>query len=134
MSDPGMSDPGMSDPGMSDPGFAAIVLAAGEGSRLKSAHPKVLHGLAGQPLVRHVIDAVQTLGPLATVVVIGQGMDAVARAVAPCPTAIQSPPQGTADAVRAARTGLAMNQSPEARRRLPQDDACVRFGGIANHR
>ena len=97
----------MSDPGMSDPGFAAIVLAAGEGSRLKSAHPKVLHGLAGQPLVRHVIDAVQTLGPLATVVVIGQGMDAVARAVAPCPTAIQSPPQGTADAVRAARGALA---------------------------
>src|SRR5665213_4413491 len=92
---------------MIKPGFAAIVLAAGEGTRLKSAYPKVLHEIAGRPMLRHVLDAVQPLEPEAIVVVIGQGMERVAKAVAPWPTAIQSPPRGTADAVRAARSVLA---------------------------
>jgi bifunctional UDP-N-acetylglucosamine pyrophosphorylase/glucosamine-1-phosphate N-acetyltransferase len=87
--------------------FAAIVLAAGEGTRLKSAQPKVLHEIAGQPMVRYVLNALEPLAPVETVVVIGQGMDQVARAVAPAPTAIQTPPRGTGDAVRAARNALA---------------------------
>jgi bifunctional UDP-N-acetylglucosamine pyrophosphorylase / glucosamine-1-phosphate N-acetyltransferase len=92
---------------MSNPAFAAIILAAGEGTRLKSAVPKVLHELAGRPLIRHVTEALRPLGPAETVVVVGQGMEAVARAAAPAQTAIQSPPRGTGDAVRAAKAALA---------------------------
>src|SRR3954469_23807198 len=92
---------------MSPPGFAAVILAAGEGSRLKSAHPKVLHEIAGQAMIRHVIAALRPLEPAQTVVVIGREMDAVAREVAPLPTAIQFPPSGTGDAVRTARPVLA---------------------------
>jgi bifunctional UDP-N-acetylglucosamine pyrophosphorylase/glucosamine-1-phosphate N-acetyltransferase len=92
---------------MSRSRFAAIVLAAGEGTRLNSACPKVLHELAGQPMVRHVLAALEPLAPAATIVVTGRDMEAVARAVAPAATAVQSPPRGTADAVKAARAALA---------------------------
>src|SRR5438067_265155 len=91
---------------MSNPAFAAIILAAGEGTRLNSATPKVLHELAGWPLIRQVTEALRPLAPAETVVVIGQGMEGVARAVAPAKTAIQSPPRGTGDAVRAAKAAL----------------------------
>jgi bifunctional UDP-N-acetylglucosamine pyrophosphorylase/glucosamine-1-phosphate N-acetyltransferase len=91
---------------MSNPAFAAIILAAGEGTRLNSATPKVLHEIAGWPLIRHVAEALRPLDPAETVVVIGDGMAAVARAVAPAKTAIQSPPRGTGDAVRATRAVL----------------------------
>ena len=92
---------------MSRSNFAAIILAAGEGTRLNSARPKVLHEIAGQPMIRHVIDALRPLDPAATVIVIGRGMGSVARAVAPVPSVVQSPPRGTGDAVRAARPTLA---------------------------
>ncbi|HEX2151277.1 MAG TPA: bifunctional UDP-N-acetylglucosamine diphosphorylase/glucosamine-1-phosphate N-acetyltransferase GlmU [Stellaceae bacterium] len=92
---------------MTPPGFAAMILAAGEGTRMKSGRPKVLHEIAGQPMIRHVITALRPLEPAETVVIIGRGMDAVARAVAPLPTAIQFPPRGTGDAVRMARPLLA---------------------------
>jgi len=92
---------------MSRSRFAAIILAAGEGTRLNSARPKVLHEIAGQAMIRHVIDALRPLDPAETVVVLGRAMEAVAQAVAPLTTAIQSPPRGTGDAVRAARPALA---------------------------
>src|ERR671929_65419 len=44
---------------MSNPAFAAIILAAGEGTRLNSTIPKVLHELAGWPLIRHVTEALR---------------------------------------------------------------------------
>src|SRR5437763_6855888 len=95
---------------MSNPAFAAIILAAGEGTRLNSATPKVLHEMAGWPLIRHVTEALRPLAPAETVVVIGQGMETVARAAAhggsSAKTAIQSPPRGTGDAVRASRPAL----------------------------
>jgi bifunctional UDP-N-acetylglucosamine pyrophosphorylase/glucosamine-1-phosphate N-acetyltransferase len=87
--------------------FAAIILAAGEGTRLNSASPKVLHQLAGRPMIRHVTEALRPLDPVETVVVLGPGMEAVAHAVAPAKTAIQSPPRGTGDAVRTARSAHA---------------------------
>jgi bifunctional UDP-N-acetylglucosamine pyrophosphorylase / glucosamine-1-phosphate N-acetyltransferase len=87
--------------------FAAIILAAGEGTRLNSALPKVLHEIAGQPMIRHVVDALQPLEPAATIVVIGRGMETVARAVAPAEIVVQDPPRGTGDAVRAAGPALA---------------------------
>ncbi|HLY46661.1 MAG TPA: bifunctional UDP-N-acetylglucosamine diphosphorylase/glucosamine-1-phosphate N-acetyltransferase GlmU [Stellaceae bacterium] len=87
--------------------FAAIILAAGEGTRLNSARPKVLHEIAGQPMIAHVLGALRPLEPVATVVVLGHGMDSLAAAVAPATTVIQSPPRGTGDAVLAARSALA---------------------------
>src|SRR5580692_7847713 len=91
----------------SSPVFAAIVLAAGEGARMRSAVPKILHEVAGRPMIRHVLAALEPLAPAETVVVLGQGADQVARAVAPATVAIQHPPRGTGDAVRAARPALA---------------------------
>jgi bifunctional UDP-N-acetylglucosamine pyrophosphorylase/glucosamine-1-phosphate N-acetyltransferase len=103
---------------MRPPGFVAVILAAGEGTRLNSSRPKVLHEIAGQPLIRHVLAALRPLEPAATMVVIGRDMDAVAREVAPLPTLTQSPPLGTGDAVRVARPVLA---DPLARNRTIAD-------------
>jgi bifunctional UDP-N-acetylglucosamine pyrophosphorylase/glucosamine-1-phosphate N-acetyltransferase len=88
------------------PSFAAIVLAAGEGTRMRSALPKVLHEVAGRPMIHHVLAALEPLAPAEIVVVLGQNADKIAKAVAPAKTAIQHPPQGTGDAVRAARAAL----------------------------
>lgn len=87
--------------------WAAVILAAGKGTRMKSDMPKVLHGLAGRPLIGHVLATVAALEPARTVVVIAPGMEAVSRLVAPVPTAIQQRQLGTADAVKAARAALA---------------------------
>jgi len=85
---------------------AVIVLAAGRGTRMKSRLPKVLHPLAGRPLIGHVLAAVDSLAPAETVVVIGKEMDDVVAAVAPRPTAVQDPPLGTAHAAQAALSEL----------------------------
>jgi bifunctional UDP-N-acetylglucosamine pyrophosphorylase/glucosamine-1-phosphate N-acetyltransferase len=85
---------------------AVVLLAAGKGTRMKSDIPKVLHRLAGKPLVNHALDAVAVLEPERCVVVVGPGMEEVAAAVAPHPTAIQAGQKGTADAVLAAREAL----------------------------
>ena len=54
-----------------------VVLAAGQGKRMRSALPKVLQPLAGQPLLAHVLDTAAALSPERTVVVYGHGGDAV---------------------------------------------------------
>ena len=54
-----------------------IVLAAGKGTRMKSAKPKVLHPIADKPLLGHVLDTVSTLGPRQISVVIGHGSEQV---------------------------------------------------------
>jgi len=58
-----------------------VILAAGMGKRMHSALPKVLHPLAGRPLLSHVLDTARTLAPARLVVVIGHGADAVRAAV-----------------------------------------------------
>ncbi|MCG5078783.1 sugar phosphate nucleotidyltransferase, partial [Paraburkholderia tagetis] len=58
-----------------------VILAAGMGKRMHSALPKVLHPLAGQPLLSHVIDTARSLAPTRLVVVIGHGGEAVRAAV-----------------------------------------------------
>lgn len=85
---------------------AAVVLAAGMGTRMKSARPKVLHPLLGRPMVSHVVDTAEVLGLQRTVVVVGPDMDAVAEAVAPHPTVEQRERLGTAHAVLQARGAL----------------------------
>ncbi|HXX04685.1 MAG TPA: bifunctional UDP-N-acetylglucosamine diphosphorylase/glucosamine-1-phosphate N-acetyltransferase GlmU [Xanthobacteraceae bacterium] len=88
----------------------AIVLAAGEGTRMHSARPKVLHAVAGRSLLAHVLAAVAETGVTAAAVVIGVGQDAVAAEVerllpgADC--YVQREPQGTAHAVLAARRAI----------------------------
>jgi bifunctional UDP-N-acetylglucosamine pyrophosphorylase/glucosamine-1-phosphate N-acetyltransferase len=86
-----------------------IVLAAGEGTRMRAARPKVLHAIGGFPLIAHVLAAVCETGG-ATAVVIGPGQDNVAAAVAAtlpaAKTFVQAERRGTAHAVLAARAAL----------------------------
>jgi bifunctional UDP-N-acetylglucosamine pyrophosphorylase / glucosamine-1-phosphate N-acetyltransferase len=93
---------------MSD--VACIVLAAGLGTRMKSARPKVLHAAAGRSLLCHVLAAAAAVRPRRIVTVVGPGMDevaAAARAAAPdVAIAIQQERRGTADAVAAAESSV----------------------------
>ncbi|MPT24825.1 MAG: bifunctional UDP-N-acetylglucosamine diphosphorylase/glucosamine-1-phosphate N-acetyltransferase GlmU [Starkeya sp.] len=88
-----------------------IVLAAGEGTRMRSALPKVLHAVAGRPMVAHVLDAALAAGAAHLAVVIGPDHDKVAtevRRVAPeAEIFVQTERRGTAHAVLAARAALA---------------------------
>ncbi len=68
-----------------------VILAAGQGKRMHSALPKVLHPLAGRPLVAHVLTAVRTLAPRAIVVVTGYGADAVEKELAAPDLTLRSP-------------------------------------------
>ncbi len=89
---------------------AVIVLAAGQGTRMNSDLPKVLHTLAGAPLVAHALAAARTIAPERTVVVTGHGGAAVAAAVAAIDpeiaTVAQTEQLGTAHAVRQAEPAL----------------------------
>lgn len=88
----------------------AIVLAAGEGTRMKSATPKVLHKIAGRSMLGHVLAAVSAAGATHTAVVVGPGRDDVADEardhVPGVETFVQHDRLGTAHAVLAARDAL----------------------------
>ena len=88
-----------------------VVLAAGEGTRMRSSLPKVLHPVAGQPLLAHVLDAAPHGAGSALAVVIGPDHKAVADEVTrmrpDAATFIQRERLGTAHAVLAARDALA---------------------------
>jgi bifunctional UDP-N-acetylglucosamine pyrophosphorylase / glucosamine-1-phosphate N-acetyltransferase len=88
----------------------AIVLAAGEGTRMRSAQPKVLHQVAGRSLLAHVLSAISETKATQTAVVIGPGQDAVAaevKRVAPeAECFVQQERCGTAHAVLAARRAI----------------------------
>jgi bifunctional UDP-N-acetylglucosamine pyrophosphorylase/glucosamine-1-phosphate N-acetyltransferase len=88
----------------------AIVLAAGEGTRMKSARPKVLHAVAGRTLLAHVLAAVGAAGGTKTAVVVGpdrEDVAAEARAMAPgAQVFVQTERRGTAHAVLAAKAAL----------------------------
>src|SRR5690348_8811024 len=99
-----------------------IVLAAGEGTRMQSSTPKVLHPLAGQSLLAHVLDAAPQGADAALAVVIGPQHEAVAaevKRVRPdAATFVQGERLGTAHAVLAARDAIARGA----------DDLLVVFG------
>jgi bifunctional UDP-N-acetylglucosamine pyrophosphorylase / glucosamine-1-phosphate N-acetyltransferase len=84
------------------------ILAAGQGKRMHSALPKVLHPLAGRPMIAHVLAAARALSPRAIAVVIGHGGDAVQAAIAAPDLEFvrQDPPRGTGDATRVALAAL----------------------------
>ena len=84
--------------------LAGIVLAAGQGTRLKSARPKVLHPLGGRPLVSYSVEAMSAATGAAPVLVVGPQADAVRAALGERAAYAEQPqPLGTADAVRHAR-------------------------------
>ena len=91
--------------------IALIVLAAGKGTRMKSALPKVMHKAAGRSLLGHVLTAASALKPKQAVVVVGSDMQAVGveahRFLPGCVLAVQNERKGTAHAVSMAREGLA---------------------------
>lgn len=91
---------------------AAVILAAGLGTRLRSPQPKVLHDLAGRPMVAHVAEAARRAGVVSQVVVIRPGQEAVAAAARTELIAFQDPPLGTAHAVQQAR-GLFAGREPD---------------------
>ena len=88
--------------------IAAIILAAGMGTRMKSDLHKVLHPIAGRPMLLHLIDNVRALDPAQVVVVAGARREQVEAAVTPLgvEVAIQTEQLGTGHAVRQAETAL----------------------------
>lgn len=89
--------------------LAVIVLAAGQGTRMKSDLHKVLHPIAGRPMLLHLLASVHALDPVKQVVVVGAGREQVEKAVAGLGVdiAVQSEQLGTGHAVRQAETALA---------------------------
>jgi len=89
--------------------LAAVILAAGQGTRMKSQLPKVLHEVAGEPMLAHVIKGAGRLGAEPIVVVIGHGADQVrAACTAPGVTfALQAEQFGTGHALQCAAPALA---------------------------
>jgi bifunctional UDP-N-acetylglucosamine pyrophosphorylase/glucosamine-1-phosphate N-acetyltransferase len=88
-----------------------IVLAAGEGTRMRSRHPKVMHAIGGRSLLAHVLTAVASAGTTAAAVVLGSGQEdarAEARRIVPdADLFIQAERRGTAHAALCARAALA---------------------------
>ncbi|WP_292461743.1 NTP transferase domain-containing protein, partial [Mesorhizobium sp.] len=107
---------------MSQRSCLSVILAAGEGTRMKSAMPKVLHAIAGLPMVAHVVKAAEAAGATGLALVIGHGADEMRKAVqkfAPkAETFVQENRLGTAHAVLAAREAIAKGY----------DDILVMFG------
>ncbi len=85
-----------------------VILAAGKGTRMYSDMPKVLHALAGQPLLQHVIESASQLAPFKTCVVYGHGGVAVPQAMAQYQASfvLQEPQLGTGHAVQQAMSQL----------------------------
>ncbi|WP_152049980.1 bifunctional UDP-N-acetylglucosamine diphosphorylase/glucosamine-1-phosphate N-acetyltransferase GlmU [Tautonia marina] len=90
-------------------GPVAIILAAGQGKRMRSERAKVLHEVCGQPMIRYVVEAARGAGARSVIVVVGFGADQVRDALADEPDvffAVQERQLGTGDAVRACRSLL----------------------------
>ena len=101
---------------------AAIILAAGKGTRMHSSLHKVLHPVGGRPMLLHLLQALAPLGPARTLVVVGDRAEQLAQTLAGRDTelVIQHPPQGTGHAVL------------QAARRLPgfEGNALILFGDV----
>ena len=88
--------------------FAVVILAAGQGTRMRSDTHKVLHPIAGRPLLLHLLDRVDALGATRRVVVVGKGREQVESALDGSQVAIafQAEQKGTAHAVAQAASSL----------------------------
>jgi bifunctional UDP-N-acetylglucosamine pyrophosphorylase/glucosamine-1-phosphate N-acetyltransferase len=94
--------------------FAVIILAAGQGTRMRSDTHKVLHPIAGRPLLLHLLDRVEAMGAERRVVVLGKGREQVEAAIAGrgVEVAVQSEQKGTGHAVQQAADALAGYDGP----------------------
>jgi len=96
--------------------LAVVVLAAGKGTRMKSDLHKVLHPVAGRPMLEHLLASVADLAPSRQVVVVGSGREQLEAALGSrAVIAVQEPQLGTGHAVQQA------------------EDALVDFSGARNH-
>ena len=116
------------------PDIHVVILAAGQGTRMKSRLPKVLHPIAGRPMVEHVLRTAQSVSPATVTLIVGHRADVVRERLRGWPSlqfALQEPQLGTAHALQqaepvlAGRTGTAVLLSgdvpllrPDALRRL----------------
>ena len=93
---------------MSPAALHVVILAAGEGKRMKSARPKVLMPLAGRPMLGHVLDTARALNPSAIHIVYGHGGDQVRAAFADPDLSwiLQSEQRGTGHAVKLAMAAI----------------------------
>lgn len=93
---------------------AAVILAAGQGTRMRSSLPKVVHEVAGRPMIVHVARTAREAGADPVVVVVGHGADAVRAALAGVPVrfAEQAQQLGTGHALACAREALADHGGP----------------------
>ena len=94
--------------------FAVIILAAGQGTRMRSDTHKVLHPIASRPLLLHLLDTVERLGAERRVVVVGKGREQVEKALEgrDVATAVQAEQKGTGHAVQQAAEALAGYDGP----------------------
>ena len=94
--------------------FAVVILAAGQGTRMRSDTHKVLHPIASRPLLLHLLDRVDALGADKRVVVVGKGREQVEAAIAgrDVAIAIQAEQKGTGHAVQQAETALSGYDGP----------------------
>lgn len=127
--------------------LGVVILAAGKGTRMRSALPKVLHPLAGRPILRHVLDAAEALGAARICCVYGHGGDLVPKTLADanCTWAEQSERLGTGHAVLQAMPSMAgMDRilvlygdvpliEPETLNRLVADSNGTALGLISMH-
>jgi bifunctional UDP-N-acetylglucosamine pyrophosphorylase/glucosamine-1-phosphate N-acetyltransferase len=99
---------------MNDANFSVVILAAGQGTRMRSDRHKVLHPIADKPMLLHLLDTVDGLGAARRVVVVGKGREQIEAAVEGrgVTTAIQAEQKGTAHAVLMAREALAGAAGP----------------------
>ena len=90
------------------PDFAVVILAAGQGTRMRSDTHKVLHPIASRPLLLHLLDSVDGIGAARSVVVVGKGRDQVERTVEGRKVSVahQAEQRGTGHAVLQARQAL----------------------------
>jgi len=94
--------------------FAVVILAAGQGTRMRSDTHKVLHPIASRPLLLHLLDRVDALGADKRVVVVGKGREQVEAAIAgrDVTVALQAEQNGTGHAVQQAAAALAGYDGP----------------------
>ena len=94
--------------------FAVVILAAGQGTRMRSDTHKVLHPIASRPLLLHLLDRVDALGADKRVVVVGKGREQVEAAIAgrDVAIAVQAEQKGTGHAVQQAAEALAGYDGP----------------------
>ena len=100
------------------PPSVVVILAAGEGKRMRSSTPKVLHAIAGRSLIGHVLEAASSIDPTHVVVVVGHGRDRVLshlEEIAPwADTVVQEQQRGTGHAVRIALSALMAEHALES--------------------